>query len=210
MIKKYKNKGYFITFEGGEGTGKSTQAKFLYDYLITKNIAAILTREPGGCEEAEEIRNLIINGSVDKWDGITEALMHNAARREHVRRIIKPALLNNKFVICDRFTDSTMAYQGIGQSVDTKFLNNIVKTVTENIEPNLTFIFDMDIKNSLLRANKTDANRYEKFDNNFHEKIRNYFLNVAQNNNRYVIINADKSIENIKKEIIKIIKKVII
>ncbi|SVE00212.1 uncharacterized protein METZ01_LOCUS453066 [marine metagenome] len=210
MIKKYKNKGYFISFEGGEGTGKSTQAKILYDYLITKNIATILTREPGGCKEAEEIRNLIINGSVDKWDGITEALMHNAARREHIRRIIKPALLNNKFVICDRFTDSTMAYQGIGQSVNTKFLNNIVKTVTENIEPNLTFIFDMDIKNSLLRANKIDANRYEKFDNSFHEKIRNYFLNIAQNNNRYVIIDADKSIENVKKEILKIITKVII
>jgi len=210
MKKKYKNKGYFISFEGGEGTGKSTQAKILYDYLITKNIEAILTREPGGCEEAEEIRNLLLNGSIDKWDGITEALMHNAARREHVRRIIKPALLNNKFVICDRFTDSTMAYQGIGQSVDTKFLNIVVKTVTENIEPNLTFIFDMDVKNSLLRANKINPNRYEKFDNNFHEKIRNYFLNLATNNNRYIIINADESIENIKKEIIEIIKKVII
>jgi dTMP kinase len=210
MKKKYKNKGYFISFEGGEGTGKSTQAKILYDYLITKNIEAILTREPGGCEEAEEIRNLLLNGSIDKWDGITEALMHNAARREHVRRIIKPALLNNKFVICDRFTDSTMAYQGIGQSVDTKFLNIVVKTVTENIEPNLTFIFDMDVKNSLLRANKVNPNRYEKFDNNFHEKIRDYFLNLATNNNRYIIINADESIENIKKEIIEIIKKVII
>ena len=210
MIKKYKNKGYFISFEGGEGTGKSTQAKILYDYLITKNIEAILTREPGGCEEAEEIRNLLLNGSIDKWDGITEALMHNAARREHVRRIIKPALLNNKFVICDRFTDSTMAYQGIGQSVDTKFLNIVVKTVTENIEPNLTFIFDMDVKNSLLRANKVNPNRYEEFDNNFHEKIRDYFLNLATNNNRYIIINADESIENIKKEIIEIIKKVII
>jgi len=210
MKKKYKNKGYFISFEGGEGTGKSTQAKILYDYLITKNIEAILTREPGGCEEAEEIRNLLLNGSIDKWDGITEALMHNAARREHVRRIIKPALLNNKFVICDRFTDSTMAYQGIGQSVDTKFLNIVVKTVTENIEPNLTFIFDMDVKNSLLRANKVNPNRYEEFDNNFHEKIRDYFLNLATNNNRYIIINADESIENIKKEIIEIIKKVII
>lgn len=211
MTNLHTNKGYFISFEGGEGTGKSTQAKLLYEYLINKNIEAVLTREPGGCVEAEEIRNLIIHGSKDKWDGITESLLHNAARREHMKKIIKPSLLKNKFVICDRFTDSTIAYQGIGQGVDEKFLNTIIKKVTENIKPNLTFIFDMDVKNSLIRAHQTTTNRYEKFDNNFHTKVRKYFLDLAKkNSNRYRVIDANKSIESIKKEIIEIINLVIL
>lgn len=209
--KDILSKGLFITFEGGEGTGKSTQAKILYDYFISNNVNTILTREPGGCDEAEEIRNLLVKGSIDKWDGLTEALMHNAARREHVMRIIKPALLKNKIVICDRFTDSTIAYQGIGQGVNKEFLTYIIKEVTENIIPNITFIFDMDIKNSLIRANKRDNNnRYEKFDITFHKKVRNYFLNLEKIDKRYIIINASNSIESISKIILASVNKIII
>ena len=209
--KDILSKGLFITFEGGEGTGKSTQAKILYDYFISNNVNTILTREPGGCDEAEEIRNLLVKGSIDKWDGLTEALMHNAARREHVMRIIKPALLKNKIVICDRFTDSTIAYQGIGQGVNKEFLTYIIKEVTENIIPNITFIFDMDIKNSLIRANKRDNNnRYEKFDINFHKKVRNYFLSLEKIDKRYIIINASNSIESISKIILASVNKIII
>ena len=209
--KDILSKGLFITFEGGEGTGKSTQAKILYDYFISNNVNTILTREPGGCDEAEEIRNLLVKGSIDKWDGLTEALMHNAARREHVMRIIKPALLKNKIVICDRFTDSTIAYQGIGQGVNKEFLTYIIKEVTENIIPNITFIFDMDIKNSLIRANKRDNNnRYEKFDINFHKKVRNYFLSLEKIDKRYIIINASNSIESISKIILASVTKIII
>ena len=209
--KDILSKGLFITFEGGEGTGKSTQAKILYDYFISNNVNTILTREPGGCDEAEEIRNLLVKGSIDKWDGLTEALMHNAARREHVMRIIKPALLKNKIVICDRFTDSTIAYQGIGQGVNKEFLTYIIKEVTENIIPNITFIFDMDIKNSLIRANKRDNNnRYEKFDINFHKKVRNYFLSLEKKDKRYIIINASNSIESISKIILASVNKIII
>ena len=209
--KDILSKGLFITFEGGEGTGKSTQAKILYDYFISNNVNTILTREPGGCDEAEEIRNLLVKGSIDKWDGLTEALMHNAARREHVMRVIKPALLKNKIVICDRFTDSTIAYQGIGQGVNKEFLTYIIKEVTENIIPNITFIFDMDIKNSLKRANKRDNNnRYEKFDINFHKKVRNYFLSLEKIDKRYIIINASNSIESISKIILASVNKIII
>ena len=209
--KDILSKGLFITFEGGEGTGKSTQAKILHDYFISNNVNTILTREPGGCDEAEEIRNLLVKGSIDKWDGLTEALMHNAARREHVMRVIKPALLKNKIVICDRFTDSTIAYQGIGQGVNKKFLTYIIKEVTENIIPNITFIFDMDIKNSLIRANKRDNNnRYEKFDINFHKKVRNYFLSLEKIDKRYIIINASNSIESISKIILASVNKIII
>ena len=209
--KDILSKGLFITFEGGEGTGKSTQAKILYDYFISNNVNTILTREPGGCDEAEEIRNLLVKGSIDKWDGLTEALMHNAARREHVMRVIKPALLKNKIVICDRFTDSTIAYQGIGQGVNKKFLTYIIKEVTENIIPNITFIFDMDINNSLIRANKrNNNNRYEKFDINFHKKVRNYFLSLEKIDKRYIIINASNSIESISKIILASVNKIII
>ena len=211
MINKKISKSFFITFEGGEGTGKSTQAKILYDYLISNNIETVLTREPGGCEESEAIRQLLVKGSIDKWDSITEALLHNAARREHIKRVIQPSLLANKVVICDRFTDSTMAYQGQGQGVNHKFLINLIKEVTENIMPDLTFVFDMDIKNSLTRANKRDNNnnRYEKFNNDFHEKIRTYFLSLVNKDKRYVLIDASDSIENIGKIILNKLNKIV-
>jgi dTMP kinase len=211
MINNKKSKSFFITFEGGEGTGKSTQAKILYDYLISNNIETVLTREPGGCEESEAIRQLLVKGSIDKWDNITEALLHSAARREHIKRVIQPSLLNNKVVICDRFTDSTMAYQGQGQGVNKQFLTKLIKEVTENIIPDLTFIFDMDIKKSLIRANKRDnnKNRYEKFNNDFHEKIRNYFLSLEKKNKRYILINASESIENISKISLNKLNKII-
>jgi len=210
MINKKISKSFFITFEGGEGTGKSTQAKILYDYLIFNKIETVLTREPGGCEESEVIRELLVNGSPDKWDSITEALLHNAARREHIIKVIQPSLQNNKVVICDRFTDSTMAYQGQGQGVDQLFLTSLIREVTENIIPDLTFIFDMDIKASLIRANKRDnnKNRYEKFNSNFHENIRNYFLSLEKKDKRYIIIDASDSIENIGKIILNKLNKI--
>jgi len=211
MINKKISKSFFITFEGGEGTGKSTQAKILYDYLISNNIETVLTREPGGCKESEAIRQLLVKGSIDKWDSITEALLHNAARREHIKRVIQPSLLANKVVICDRFTDSTMAYQGQGQGVNQKFLINLIQEVTENIMPDFTFVFDMDIKNSLTRANKRDKNnnRYEKFNNDFHQKIRTYFLSLVNKDKRYILIDASDSIENIGKIILNKLNKIV-
>ena len=213
MINKKVSKSFFITFEGGEGTGKSTQAKILYEYLLSNNIETVLTREPGGCKESEAIRQLLVKGSIDKWDSITEALLHNAARREHIKRVIKPSLLDNKVVICDRFIDSTMAYQGHAQDVNQKFLINLIKEVTENITPDLTFIFDMDTKKSLIRANKRDNknknNRYEKFNSDFHEKIRSYFLSLVNTKKRYILINATDTIENISKIILNNLNKII-
>ena len=202
----------FIVFEGIDGAGKSTQIKCLKSHLEKKlGVSVFLTREPGGCAESEAIRDLLVKGSIDKWDSITEALLHNAARREHIKRVIQPSLLANKVVICDRFTDSTMAYQGQGQGVNHKFLTNLIKEVTENIVPDLTFVFDMDIKNSLTRANKRDKNnnRYEKFNNDFHEKIRTYFLSLVNKDKRYVLIDASDSIENIGKIILNKLNKIV-
>ena len=209
MINK---KGFFITFEGGEGTGKSTQSKGLYDYLNKKNINSILTREPGGCVESEEIRNLLVNGEISKWDPITEALLHNAARREHIKQIIKPALLQNKIVICDRFIDSTMAYQGVGLGVSSSFLNTLSNEINENIKPNMTFIFDIDVDVSLKRVKKRDKenmNRYEKFDQSFHNNIREYFRSLINTEDRYILIDASKSIEEIHLQITNYINPLI-
>ena len=204
--------GLLITFEGGEGTGKSTQSKLLYDYLKSKTTDVILTREPGGCKESENIRNLLVKGNINKWDPITESLLHNAARREHIKNIIKPALLKNKIVICDRYIDSTMAYQGIGQGVNLNFLNILSKEVTENIVANITFIFDIDPDISLKRAKKRDKNtnnRYENFDISFHRNIRNYFKSLINTNKRYILIDASNSIEEIHLKILKSINDLI-
>ena len=204
--------GLLITFEGGEGTGKSTQSKLLYDYLKSKTKDVILTREPGGCTESENIRNLLVKGNINKWDPITESLLHNAARREHIKNIIKPALLKNKIVICDRYIDSTMAYQGIGQGVNSNFLNILSKEITENIVPNITFIFDIDPDISLKRAKKRDKNtnnRYENFDISFHRNIRNYFKSLINTNKRYILIDASNSIEEIHLKILKPINDLI-
>ena len=204
--------GLLITFEGGEGTGKSTQSKLLYDYLKSKTTDVILTREPGGCTESENIRNLLVKGNINKWDPITESLLHNAARREHIKNIIKPALLKNKIVICDRYIDSTMAYQGIGQGVNSNFLNILSKEITENIVANITFIFDIDPDISLKRAKKRDKNinnRYENFDISFHRNIRNYFKSLINSNKRYILINASNSIEEIHLKILKPINDLI-
>ena len=204
--------GLLITFEGGEGTGKSTQSKLLYDYLKSKTTDVILTREPGGCTESENIRNLLVKGNINKWDPITESLLHNAARREHIKNIIKPALLKNKIVICDRYIDSTMAYQGIGQGVNSNFLNILSKEITENIVANITFIFDIDPNISLKRAKKRDKNtnnRYENFDLSFHKNIRNYFKSLINTNKRYILIDASNSIEEIHLKILKSINNLI-
>lgn len=204
--------GLLITFEGGEGTGKSTQSKLLYDYLKSKTTDVILTREPGGCTESENIRNLLVKGNINKWDPITESLLHNAARREHIKNIIKPALLKNKIVICDRYIDSTMAYQGIGQGVNSNFLNILSKEITENIVANITFIFDIDPDISLKRAKKRDKNtnnRYENFDLSFHKNIRNYFKSLINTNKRYILIDASNSIEEIHVKILKSLNNLI-
>ena len=207
-MKKNKNKGFFITLEGCEGTGKSTQAKKIYNYIKNKNIKVILTREPGGCNEAELIRNILVQGEINKWDGISECFLHNAARRMHMKKVIIPALNNNQWVICDRFIDSTNAYQGAGHGVSIKTLDKISKIVCEGISPDLTIVFDMDINKSLKRTEKRKKNnRYEKFDIDFHTRINNYFKNLKNKDKKYFHINADDNIENIFIKILKEINK---
>jgi len=196
--------GKFITFEGVEGAGKSTQSKLLVEYLNANGIESVWTREPGGCEGAEEIRKLLVNGAVNKWDGITELLLMYAARRDHTEKKIKPLLKEGKVVVSDRYFDSTMAYQGYGYELDLNKIKQVQKIVLDDFEPDLTIILDLDVKEGLERTNKRgDKNRYEDMEIDFHNRVRNGFLNIAnENHNRVKLINVENmSIDELQKNI---------
>jgi dTMP kinase len=202
-------KGRFITFDGGEGVGKSTQVKILADKLSAAGIDVILTREPGGSLGAEEIRDLLVKGSTDKFSPMTEALLHNAARAEHLTKTVKPAINVGKWVLSDRYADSTIAYQGHGQGVDMKTLLSIHSFATGNFWPDLTIILD---GNELERAaaredEKFDKeDRYERMGKSFHDKLRESFLKIANNNpERCKVVSAAGTVEDVAKRIWKIV-----
>jgi dTMP kinase len=203
-------KGKFITFEGGEGAGKSTQVKLLIDAFANADLSAYPTREPGGTKGAESIRNLLVNGDVSKWSAKTETLLHLAARNDHVEKTIKPKLDAGVNVICDRFMDSTISYQGYGHGLGLDYVTDLQKIIIEDLAPDLTFIFDISVENGLARTSNrgNTENRYEKMARNFHENVRNGFLEIAKNNpDRCYIINADDDIRNIHLNIIEIIQE---
>lgn len=203
-------KGLFITFEGGEGTGKSTQIKLFADYLAREGIPYLLTREPGGSEGAEEIRSLLLKGSVDKWDKMTEMLLFTAARRDHLVKKIWPAMDKGITVISDRFADSTKAYQGCGYGSDKKTLQTVedlYHMIAGDFKPDLTFILDIDPKIGVMRSQKrvgNDEQRFEDMDLSFHRNLREGFLQIAKSDpQRCIVVNADQTIENVHKEIVK-------
>lgn len=174
--------GRFITLEGGEGTGKSTQVRRLAAALQAHGIKTLTTREPGGAPGAEEIRKLMVEGEPGRWDPITETLLAYAARADHVARTIGPALLDDRWVICDRFSDSTFAYQGVGRGVERETIRRIDSAVLDDFAPDLTLILDLDVTIGLGRAGARGGteNRFEKFGPDFHEKLRQAFLDIAR------------------------------
>ena len=203
----YKKKSFFITFEGIEGSGKSYQALKLYKKLKKLKLASILTREPGGTKNAERIRKLILEdyfdqNSGEKFDKYTDTQLYLAAINEHILKVIKPALTKKKIVICDRFIDSTLAYQVYGKKVDKKLVNVIHKHILNNINPNITFILKVNINAALKRLNKRKIkNRYDKFSKNFYINVQKAFLNIAKKNKRkyFVLDNSEdnKETENV-------------
>jgi dTMP kinase len=198
--------GRFITLEGGEGTGKSTQSKRLVKALEARGVACVATREPGGSPGAEDIRKLIVTGEPGRWDALTEMLLLFAARADHVAHTIQPAIEDGKFVICDRFTDSTYAYQGVGRGTPRETIRRIESVVLEDFKPDLTLILDLPVETSLLRAlaRGSDESRYEKFDISFHEKLRQAFLDIARRaTDRCVIIDATGSEDEIAEVILE-------
>ena len=174
----------FITFEGGDGSGKSTQVNLLKDYLDNLNFETIKTREPGGTPSAEILRDLLTTGKVEKWTPMSEALLMWASRYEHLIQVIEPALNSGKNVICDRFYDSTYAYQGVAHNLGIDKMEKLKKIIIGDIEPDVTFVLDIDpkvgLKRSLDRSNK--ENRFESYNIDFHNNIRNAFLEIAKKN----------------------------
>ena len=203
-----KDKYLFITFEGIEGSGKSYQGKKLYRNLKKRKIPVIFTREPGGSTSAEKIRKLILTGSKNKFTKTTDTLLYLAARNEHIQKTLKPAISRKKNIICDRFIDSTMAYQVYGKSVNKSLVNTVHKHILESIKPNLTVLLKVNIKKAFQRIKKRKfKNRYDKFDRDFYQKVQNAFIKIAKKNKkRYYII--DNSIDSNETEKI-ILKKII-
>ena len=202
----------FITLEGGEGAGKSTQARRLVSSLESRGVACIATREPGGSPGAEEVRELLVSGATDRWDALTETLLMFAARADHVTRTIKPALAARQWVVCDRFTDSTYAYQGAGRGVTRETIRRLESLVLEGFKPDLTLVLDLPVDIALSRLSgpgrATHENRFEKFDRSFHENLRNAFLAIAKRApDRCVVIDASMSEDAVADSIWQIVRK---
>ena len=203
-------RGKFITLEGGEGAGKTTQSRLLVETLNERGIDAINTREPGGSTGAEEIRALLVQGERHRWDALTELLLHFAARRDHVINTIFPALARNEWVICDRFMDSTLAYQIYGQNMDEEIAKYLYSTFVGDLTPDLTLILDVAPDMGIKRALDRDIieARYEQFGIEFHKNIRENFLRIAKSNpNRYKVIDAGNSIIDTHQKILTIISE---
>ena len=192
-------KGVFISFEGGDGAGKSTQIKLLAGRLRAHGIEVIETREPGGTPEGEGIRELLVLGNPKRWDGMSEALLNYAARRRHVEALIKPALAGGAWVLSDRFADSTMAYQGIAQGVGEAAIARLHRLTLGTLQPALTLVLDLDPDLGLARSNKRHFHsalaetRYERMGEAFQHKLRAAFRKIAKDNpKRCVRLDASK------------------
>ena len=197
-------RGRFISFEGGEGAGKSTQARRLADRLRAIGLEVVATREPGGSPGGEAIRDLLVNGPPERWSAITETLLMYAARRDHLERVITPALERGAWVVCDRFFDSTRAYQGAGGGAPAELIAALEAAVVGEIKPDLTLILDMPVAAGLARAagrGQGEA-RFESKGLEFHERLRAAFLAVARGEpERCVVLAADAGIETLTAQI---------
>lgn len=203
-------RGRFITLEGGEGAGKSTQIRLLKEALESHyGLEVVSTREPGGSPGAEEIRNLLVTGDVGRWDGMTEALLNFSARRDHLVKVIWPALDRGAWVVSDRYADSTIAYQGYGHGLDLKALYDLWDLSIAGFRPDLTFILDLPVEVGLKRAlGRGDGeDRFEKMATDFHQKLKEGFLSIAKDEwNRCEVISAEQSIEDIHRELFEKLK----
>jgi dTMP kinase len=209
----YKKKPFFLVFEGIEGCGKSFQSKRLQINLKRKKIETLLTREPGGTKSAELIRNLILKDyfskdNKEKFDKYTDTLLYLAARNEHIKNKIKPALKKKNIVICDRFTDSTLAYQVYGKKISLNFINNIHKHILDGIKPNITFILKVSPEAARKRLKKRlSKNRYDNFAQSFYTKAQNSFLQIANKKKNYFVLESSKNDNSLEKKIFEIVSK---
>lgn len=207
----------FISLEGGEGSGKTTQITRLAENLSKSGYSVVTTREPGGTPEGEKIRNLLVQREGGEWNAVSEVLLLFAARSMHIEKIIKPALAQGKIVISDRFTDSTLAYQGYGHGFSIEKIKSLSALAIDNFAPDLTFILDIDVKTGLARSSKrlsdADGNdktedRFERLDLAFHERLRSGFLEIAKGElHRCRVLNADQSPDDLAAQMIVLVNE---
>lgn len=207
-MEKIMNKGLFITFEGADGCGKTTQMNLLAQYLREKGFDVVVTREPGGKGLGEKLREILLN-----YDGevssICESFLFLADRAQNVDITVKPAVEQGKIVLCDRHGDSTVAYQGYGRGLDIERIEMLNSIATSNRKPDLTLVFDIDVETSMKRVG-TEKDRMESAGIEFHNRVRQGYLDIAKKEpNRVKVINAVKSIEEINREVISIIDGII-
>jgi len=209
----YKKKPFFIVFEGVEGCGKSFQSRKLFRKLKKNGLKTLLTREPGGTKSSELIRNLILKDyfqkdKKEKFDKYTDTLLYLASRNEHIKNKILPALKKKFIVICDRFTDSTLAYQVYGKKVNYNFIKNIHNIILHGIKPNLTFLLLVNTKSSKKRLLKRKSkNRYDNFPEKFYRNAQKSFIKIAKNKKNYFILESSKNDNSIEKKIFEITTK---
>ena len=202
-----KNPGRFITLEGGEGAGKSTQIQVIKDYLLTCGNDVVVTREPGGTSEGQEIRNLLVSGDKDKWSPLSETLLIMADRAAHLERVIRPALAEGKYVVCDRFFDSTKAYQGVAGGLGLDVIHNLQQPVLGTTLPDFTLLLDIDPEKGLRRAQERGGElRFESKTLAYHRTLRNAFLDfAAQEPDRIFVIDADRDVEAVSADILAVL-----
>lgn len=200
----------FITFEGGEGAGKSTQVRLLSAHFEKAAVRHDLTREPGGSPGAEEIRGLLVNGAPDRWSALSETLLFYAARVDHWQRVIEPALKAGTTVLCDRFSDSTIAYQAYAGGMQRQQIETLHDLVLPGVQPDLTIILDLPPEEGLRRATSRAGGeaRFEAKGLTFHERLRAGFLDIAARNPvRCAVLDAARSIEEINADVIRTVRQ---
>ncbi len=204
-------KGMFITFEGGDGAGKSTVINKVYEELVEKNLSCMITREPGGIDIAEQIREVILNVKNTKMDSRTEALLYAAARRQHLAEKVIPALEEGKIVLCDRFLHSSLAYQGYARGLGIEEVYEINKFAIDSYMPDLVILFDIEPKLGLERINKNkgrEINRLDKENMDFHDKVREgYSILMEKYNHNIVKVDASGAVDEVYLEVSKIINE---
>ena len=207
-----KKTGIFITFEGIDGSGKSTQVKYLANRLMTLGREVVLTREPGGSTGAEEIRSLVLEGAPERWSAETEILLFTAARRDHMEKLILPALEDGKIVICDRFADSTRMYQGLTRG-DLRATVDSLTDLMINRQPDLTILIDMDpeLGHRRAKARNTKEERFEDFGVDLQRRMRAGFLQLAKEfPDRIRIVNGNQSVEDLSEEIYGVVQETLL
>jgi dTMP kinase len=213
MLSESK-RGRFITLEGGEGAGKSTQIRLLAEALRARGLEVVTTREPGGSPGAEAVRGLLVSGETGRWEPMTEALLHFAARRDHLVRTVWPALERGAWVVCDRFADSTMAYQGYGLGLGRAPIERLYSLAIGAFAPDLTLILDLAPEIGVDRARARqlqmgDAeDRYERMDISFHRRLRDGFLDIARREPaRCAVIDANQTIEGVQVSVYEVVSR---